>query len=101
MSWWIGSVLTSCLGTDTCRARRKLGFWDEILGFWDFGPVLKETVGTAENHLIIQISNRYCGRCWARHLVGQGILNAPGRWCLSHSRWVASGGAFPLGLMHG
>ena len=34
-------------------------------------------------------------------LVGQGILNAPGRWCLSHSRWVASGGAFPLGLMHG
>ena len=28
-----------------------MGFWDEILGFWDFGAVLKETVGTAENLL--------------------------------------------------
>ena len=42
------------------RARRKLGFWDEILGFWDFGAVLKEIVGTAEDFLNVQDSALEC-----------------------------------------
>lgn len=34
-----------------CRARRNLGFSGVKLGFWDFGAVLKEVLGTAESLL--------------------------------------------------
>ena len=45
------------------------GFWDEILGFWDSDPVLKETDGTAENRLNVRNFNRSCGRA------GRGALS--------------------------
>lgn len=39
--------------TLSCRARRNLGFSGVKLGFWDFGPVLKEVLGTAESLLCL------------------------------------------------
>lgn len=75
------------------RARRKLGFWYEILGFWDFGSVLKEIVGTAENFLNVQDSALECAirlgpaLCRAGHRVATGAGAH-----LSRSAWLPTSG---------
>lgn len=50
LSIFTGGSRQSGLRSDS-RARRKLGFWDEMLGCWDFRADLKRNVGTAENRL--------------------------------------------------